>query len=219
MDDYGRFPRLTSRSCDRRRPGWPATDTAAVFTTGSVPIPYLGIIRRSGSAGHSSSAFVYQALLPSARSFKLIGPAGKGTPTAAGAPRSFRAPPFVPCSWRMRDVFDRQTKPHEEKKLNCNHNCPMYTWRWPRSVLGRIVKLAACGPLHSKRTTSRLAGQQWASDLCVAGQLSVPRTTAASRTLNASQILRSVVIVIGRPASICCQWRAENPKAIMASWT
>jgi hypothetical protein len=24
--------------------------------------------------------------------------------------------------------------------------------------------------------------------------------------------------VMGRPASICCQWRAENPNEIMSSW-
>jgi len=41
MDDYGRFPRLNSRSRDRRRPGCTAGDTPAVFTTGRVPSPYL----------------------------------------------------------------------------------------------------------------------------------------------------------------------------------
>jgi hypothetical protein len=29
---------------------------------------------------------------------------------------------------------------------------------------------------------------------------------------------RSVFTVMGRPASICCQWRAENPNEIMSSW-
>src|ERR1700680_5124733 len=48
--------------------------------------------------------------------------------------------------------------------------------------------------------------------------LSRPRTTSPTRTLNASQIRRRVVIVIGRPASICCQCRAENPKEIISSW-
>ncbi len=37
-------------------------------------------------------------------------------------------------------------------------------------------------------------------------------------TLNVSQTLKNVVIVMGRPASICCQWRAENPNPIMSSW-
>src|SRR4029077_1870496 len=39
-----------------------------------------------------------------------------------------------------------------------------------------------------------------------------------SRTRSASQILNSVVSVIGRPASICCQCRAEKPNEIMSSW-
>ena len=36
--------------------------------------------------------------------------------------------------------------------------------------------------------------------------------------VNVSQILNNVVKVIGRPASICCQCLAENPKLIMSSW-
>ena len=38
-----------------------------------------------------------------------------------------------------------------------------------------------------------------------------PRTTFAMGTSNTSQMRRSVVMVMGRPASICCQCRAENP--------
>jgi hypothetical protein len=34
---------------------------------------------------------------------------------------------------------------------------------------------------------------------------------------NTSQMRRRVVTVMGRPASICCQWRAENPNEIMSS--
>jgi hypothetical protein len=39
-----------------------------------------------------------------------------------------------------------------------------------------------------------------------------------TRILNVSQIRNRVRTVIGRPASICCQCRAENPKPIMSSW-
>jgi hypothetical protein len=35
---------------------------------------------------------------------------------------------------------------------------------------------------------------------------------------NVSQILSSVVSVMGHPASICCRCRAENPKLILSSW-
>jgi len=49
-------------------------------------------------------------------------------------------------------------------------------------------------------------------------RLSSPRTSRAIGTWKVSQIRRSVVIVIGRPASICCQCRAEKPKLIISSW-
>src|SRR5712692_3210683 len=38
------------------------------------------------------------------------------------------------------------------------------------------------------------------------------------RTLKALQMRSSVRTVIGRPASICCQCRAEKPNEIMSSW-
>lgn len=45
-----------------------------------------------------------------------------------------------------------------------------------------------------------------------------PTSIVVSLTSSASQILNSVVSVIGRPASICCQRRAEKPNEIMSSW-
>ena len=47
---------------------------------------------------------------------------------------------------------------------------------------------------------------------------SSPANIVVNLTSSASQILNSVVSVIGRPASICCQWRAEKPNEIMSSW-
>ena len=44
-----------------------------------------------------------------------------------------------------------------------------------------------------------------------------PSTRLAALTLNVPQMRRRVLIVIGLPASICCQWRAENPYPIMSS--
>jgi len=38
------------------------------------------------------------------------------------------------------------------------------------------------------------------------------------RTLKALQMRSNVRTVIERPASICCQWRAEKPNEIMSSW-
>src|SRR5713226_9519781 len=38
------------------------------------------------------------------------------------------------------------------------------------------------------------------------------------RTLKAQQMRSSVRTVMGRPASICCQCRAEKPNEIMSSW-
>jgi hypothetical protein len=46
---------------------------------------------------------------------------------------------------------------------------------------------------------------------------SSPSISRAARTPNVSQMRSSVLIVIGLPASICCQWRAENPNPIMSS--
>jgi len=48
--------------------------------------------------------------------------------------------------------------------------------------------------------------------------LSNPRTSCAIGTWNVSQMRSSVVTVMGRPASICCQCRAEKPKLIISSW-
>jgi len=45
-----------------------------------------------------------------------------------------------------------------------------------------------------------------------------PRTSRSMGTWKTSQMRSSVVTVMGRPASICCQCRAENPKEIMSSW-
>jgi hypothetical protein len=47
--------------------------------------------------------------------------------------------------------------------------------------------------------------------------LSNPRISRSAGTLNKAQIRNSVVTVMGRPASICCQWRAENPSEIISS--
>lgn len=44
-----------------------------------------------------------------------------------------------------------------------------------------------------------------------------PRTRLVIDISSASQIRRRVVTVMGRPASICCQCRAENPNEIMSS--
>lgn len=49
-------------------------------------------------------------------------------------------------------------------------------------------------------------------------RLSSPRTSRAIGTWKVLQIRSSVVTVIGRPASICCQCRAEKPKLIISSW-
>ena len=63
-------------------------------------------------------------------------------------------------------------------------------------------RLNAPEGLPKKPASIALAGNSLVVD-----SFSVPRTTATIRTLHASQILGSVLIVIGRPASICCQWR------------
>ena len=47
--------------------------------------------------------------------------------------------------------------------------------------------------------------------------LSRPRTNFSIVISNTSHIRRSVVTVIGLPASTCCQWRVENPNDIMSS--
>ena len=56
---------------------------------------------------------------------------------------------------------------------------------------------------------------------CCYLSLYIPRSRSSSsaltRTLKVSHIRRSVLTVMGLPASICCQWRAENPKPIMSS--
>jgi hypothetical protein len=46
---------------------------------------------------------------------------------------------------------------------------------------------------------------------------SSPSTICAARTPKVSQMRSSVRSVIGLPASICCQWRAEKPNPIMSS--
>ena len=46
---------------------------------------------------------------------------------------------------------------------------------------------------------------------------SSPSTICATRTPKVSQMRSSVLSVIGLPASICCQWRAEKPNPIMSS--
>jgi hypothetical protein len=43
---------------------------------------------------------------------------------------------------------------------------------------------------------------------------SIPSTILVTLTSSASQILNSVVSLIGRPASICCQWRGGVISAI-----
>ena len=45
-----------------------------------------------------------------------------------------------------------------------------------------------------------------------------PRTSSDIDTLYMSQMRRRVLTVIGLPASICCQWRAEKPNEIRSSW-
>jgi hypothetical protein len=47
--------------------------------------------------------------------------------------------------------------------------------------------------------------------------LSKSRTTSAIVTLRASQARKSVVTVMGRPDSNCCQCFPENPNKIMSS--
>ena len=42
-------------------------------------------------------------------------------------------------------------------------------------------------------------------------------TSELAETPNTNAILKRVVQDIGRPFSICCQWRAEKPKDIMSS--
>lgn len=45
-----------------------------------------------------------------------------------------------------------------------------------------------------------------------------PSTSCSGPISNASQIRSSVNNVIGRPASIICQWRTLKPQEIMSSW-
>ena len=47
---------------------------------------------------------------------------------------------------------------------------------------------------------------------------SSPSINCAARMENVSHMRRRVVTVMGLPASICCQWRAEKPNPIMSSW-
>lgn len=48
--------------------------------------------------------------------------------------------------------------------------------------------------------------------------LSSPRTSRSMGTRKTSQMRSRVRTVMGRPASICCQCRAEKPNEIMSSW-
>lgn len=83
-------------------------------------------------------------------------------------------------------------------------------------------------PAHADLRVALLPGKRALSNSCVAvsivcflvrcfNYLSRPRTSCAIGILKTRQIRSKVRTVIGLPASICCQWRAEKPNEIMSS--